>query len=952
MFDVVKEYIKHFFASRLLPVAVFFVLLFVILVNRMFQLQISEADEYSNQSGTKSENTRDIKASRGKIYDCNGKLLAYNKLTYNVTYERTESTADLDSQDRNEMIYQLLQILEEEDEELSVEFYIEFDKNGDPQFTVSGNTLLRFKAEVYSTKLAKLTQEQRDATAQEIYDFLRYDMTTKSPRFDIGDQYDDETALKIMAVRYTMYINRNNTSQKLTLASDVSDKTVAAIKENSTELPGIDIDEDTIRVYKKSKYFAHILGYTGSVTSDKLEELKEEDPNTDYTMFDQIGISGLESTYEEYLRGQKGTEKITTDDSTGRVEEVTVEEEPVAGNDLYLSIDATLQEECYKLLEEHIAGILIANINNSDSAGTKGTSASDIKVPIYDVYSALIENNVINSERFTDDDASKLEKSTYKKYRKKSKKIKNSLKSILAVDSKKTESQLSDSMAEFVDYFYEVLKDNDVVLVSDVDESDATFKKFSSDKISLSEFLQYAITQNWIDLSVLDIGESYFSTEEIYQKLLDYGMELLDSDTTYPKMIYSYLIHQHELSGKDVCLLLFDQGDIEYNAEEYQKLELGLMSPYNFIIKKIKNLEITPGELGLEPCSGSLVVTDVNTGQVKAMVSYPSYDNNKMANQVDSDYFYTYLTQASSSPLLNRPTQQELAPGSTFKVVSSVAALEEGILTPSTTIYDHVKFDKINPSPSCWKKTGHGSLHVSTALEASCNYFYYNVGYELGGGSSGSLSDSKGLSRLKKYADMFGLTDKSGVEITESEPQFSTTDVVRSAIGQATHAYTPSQLSRYVTTIANNGTCYDLTLISKIKDVSGKTILNNKANVRNQVDIADSTWNAIQHGMYLVVNGSGASSSVRQMFSGLNVTVAGKTGTAQLNEYHANHALFISYAPYDNPEISVTCVIPNGYASSNAAQTARDVYKYYFSKKKKKVSGNVKMPESTVNSMD
>ncbi len=951
MYDIVKEALQKFFSSRLLPVAILFVLLFVILLNRMFQLQISQVEDYSNQSGKKNENTRDIKASRGKIYDCNGKLLAYNKLTHNVTYERNQATAALDSRGRNRMIYDLLKILEREGEELSVEFYIEFDDNGIPQFTISGNSLLRFKAEVYSKQLVKLTQEERDASAQEIYDFLRYDMSTASPKFDIDDQYDDETALKIMAVRYTMYINRNNSYQKLTLASDVSERTVAAIKENKTELPGVDIDEDTIRVYKKSKYFSHILGYTGGVTAERLDELKEQNPNTDYTMFDQIGISGLESTYEDYLRGEKGTEKLVTDELTGRVDSVTVEEEPTAGNDLYLSIDAKLQEECYRLLEEHIAGILIANINNSDSAGSKGHSSSEIKVPIYDVYSALIENNVINANRFTDKDASNLEKRTYRQYKRKSKEIKKKMRAILAVGSRRTVSQLSDSIAEFVDYFYEVLKNNGVILVSDVDSSDPTFKKFSSDRISVSEFLQYAITKNWVDLSALNIGEQYFSTEEIYKKLLNYGMKLLEDDVKYPKMVYSCLIHEHELSGKDCCLLLFDQGDIKYNALDYQKLELGLISPYSFLIKKIQNLEITPGDLGLEPCSGSLVVTDVNTGQVKAMVSYPSYDNNKMANKVDSEYFYTHLTQAASSPLLNRPTQQELAPGSTFKVLTSVAGLEEGVITPSTSIYDHVRFDKINPSPSCWKKTGHGTLHVSTALEASCNYFYYNVGYFLGyGNSKGAVSDTKGLARLKKYADMFGLTDTSGVEIAESKPRFSHNDIVRSAIGQATHAYTPSQISRYVTTVANNGTCYNLTLVDRIKDVKGKTVLRNRAKVRNHVSLAGSTWNAIHQGMYLVVNGP--NSSIRQMFTDMKVTVAGKTGTAQLNDYHANHALFMSYAPYDEPEISVTCVIPNGYASSNAVQTTRDVYKYYFSKDKKKVSGKIKMPETTVNHMD
>lgn len=955
MLDTLKEHIQNFFESRLLPVAVLFVLLFFTLVNRMFQLQIAATDSYANEAAKRTEQTREIKASRGNIYDCNGKLLAYNKLAYNVTFMANDTTALMTSEEKNKMIYRLLKILEREGDKLSVEFYIEFDNKGNPQFTISGNALLRFKAEVFSKRVEELDQEQRDMTAQEIFDFLRYDDSAASPKFMIDkkgeETYDDNTALQIMAVRYAMYINRFKNYQAIVLSQDVDDKTVAAIKENNNELPGIDIEEDATRVYKQSKYFAHILGYTGAVSAERLEELQEEDPNTSYTTSDQIGISGLESTYEEYLRGTKGSEKLTVNETTKRIEDVEKEKDPVAGNDLYLTIDATLQEECYKLLEEHIAGVLIANINNSDSAGSKGQSASKIKVPIYDVYSALIENNIINVSRFTDKDASPLEKKTYQKYKTKSKEIKKKMKQILDVNSTTTEKELSDSMAEFIDYFYKALKSDGVILTDEVDASDATFKKYVAGKISLSRFLQYAISKSWVDLSVLDIGEQYFSTEEIYQKLVDYGMELLEHDTKYPKMVYSFLIHQYELSGKDCCLLLFDQGDIKYNAQEYEKLKLGLTSPYSFIIKKIKNLEITPGDLGLEPCSGSLVVTDVNTGEVKAMVSYPSYDNNKMANQVDSEYFYNYLTQASSSPLLNRPVQQEIAPGSTFKIISSIAGLEEGVITPSTTIYDHVKFDKINPSPSCWKKSGHGNLHVSTAIEASCNYFYYNVGFELGDGkANGSVNDAKGLSRLKKYAEMFGLTDKSGVEISEAEPQFSKTDIVRSAIGQATHAFTPAQLSRYVTTVANNGTCYDLTLIDKIQDVEGNVILNNKAKVRNKVKIANSTWKSIHEGMYLVTNG--ANSSTASLFSGLKQKVAGKTGTAQLNSYHANHAEFISYAPYDDPEISVTCVIPNGYASSNAAQTARDVYKYYFSKDKKKVSGKVKMPESTENHMD
>lgn len=209
-----------------------------------------------------------------------------------------------------------------------------------------------------------------------------------------------------------------------------------------------------------------------------------------------------------------------------------------------------------------------------------------------------------------------------------------------------------------------------------------------------------------------------------------------------------------------------DQKAVKKSKTDYTNLQSGALSPYSYIIKQIKKLEITPGDLGLEPCSGSIVVTDVKTGDVKAMVTYPSYDNNKMANKVDSEYYNKKLIQNSSSPLLNRPTMQEMAPGSTFKIISSVTGMEEGVISPSTHIYDHTVFSDIDHPAKCWSTVSHGDLTVSDAIEVSCNYFFYKVGYMLSGKtSSGNINYPRGVKRLKKYADKFGLTDKSGVEI-------------------------------------------------------------------------------------------------------------------------------------------------------------------------------------------
>ncbi len=957
MWDVIKEYLKAFFSSRLVPIMAVYVILFAVLVNRLFELQIIEGDAYASEAQEQTLRVRSIKATRGNIYDCNGKLLAYNKLAYNVIFTENDAVADLTSEEKNVMISNTIKIIENNGGSLSVETYMDIDRKGNMVYTVDGTALLRFKAEVYSTTVEKLTQEQRDVTARDLYEYMNSD-DLNSPRFAIDDgKYGIRDAMKILSVRYAIFINRYKKYQPITLATDVNDETVAAIKENSTELMGVDIAEDTVRVYKKSRYFAHILGYTGGISSERLAKLQEEDGDSEYTIDDQVGISGLESVYEDYLKGSKGSENLTINAATSRVINVSDRIDPVAGNDIVLTIDAQLQEECYKLLEEHIAGILVSNISNGPGEGTRGSSSSGIKIPIYDVYNALIQNNLVNVSRFADKSASPLEKKTRRMYEKKSEYIKRRLRKILAVGSDATSDGLPDDLAEFVDYFYSMLKSDGVVLADNIDSSDAMYRRYVNDKLSLSRYLQYAISKNWIDLSRLDVGDEYYSTSEIYKMLIDYGMELLSEDGTYIKMVYSYLIYHYELSGRDCCLLMFDQGNIKYNAKEYERLEVGLMSAYSFLTGKIKKLEITPGQLGLEPCSGSLVITDVNTGDVKAMVTYPSYDNNKMANRVDADYYNNYLTQSKAAPLLNRPTQQALAPGSTFKIVSAVAGLEEGVITPESTIFDQVVFDEIDHPARCWSSSGHGTLNVSTAIENSCNYFFYTVGYRLcGQAANGGINYSRGISKLKKYADLFGLTDKSGVEVSEASPHFATTDAVRAAIGQDTHAYTPTQLARYLTSAANGGTTYDLTLVDKIVDVDGNVVLDNKAKVRNRIKVSNSTWNAVHRGMYLVVNGP--SSSISPMFEGLGVTVAGKTGTAQQSKLHPNHAYFISYAPYSRPEIAVTCVIPNGYTSSYAAQTARDVYKYYFSNKndkrkaRKKVSGSIKMPGSSTANID
>lgn len=924
MLDNFLEGLKKALKSRLFPVCVIYVLLFFIIIYQLFDLQIVNGKIYNNEMELKTEIKRDLKSTRGNIRDRNGKLLAYNKLSYSVTLE---DTGELETnEEKNQMIHELIKIIEKNGGSIVYDFPLAFNKKGNIEFTVDKNEELKFKKDIYyCPNVESLKTDEKNATAEEVYNYLRG--FNKKKMFDITEEYSDEEALKIMTVRYAQLMNTYRKYLPITVAMNVNNKTVAAIKENSDRLSGVDILQETYRVYPDSKYFAHILGYTGLITQEALEEIKANGDSDKYTLTDQVGKAGIEKEYESYLHGVRGYETVTVNESN-RVLEVKDTKDPIAGNDVYLTIDKDLTKAASDLLEKQIASILVSKITNSKSVGSKGKSGADILIPIYDVYFALLDNNVIDINSFSRNDATLLEKSVHNKFLREQKNVLQQLNSILSINSKKVNSSFSEEMEGYVSYIYELLENKKILLKGSIDTSDKKYIDYFNNKISLSEFLQYAISKNWIDLNKLEIEEKYYSTEEIYEKLLEYTNRTLKEDDDFNKKIYRSLVYSYKLSGTEICLLLFDQGVLKYNEGEIAKLKSGNVSAYNFLIDKIKKLKITPGQLALEPCSGSVVITDTKTGDVLALVSYPSYDNNKLANKMDSKY-YNKLYEDKGFPMLNRPLQSKSAPGSTFKMVSATAGLEEGVIQPDERIKDKGQFERFAHGPKCWVyPSTHGYVNVERALEVSCNYFFYELGYRLSTTSSGKYDSNQGLKKLEKYASMYGLDAPSGIELPEYDPQISTEDSVRSAIGQGNNDYTPAQLARYVTTVANSGTAYNLTILNKILDVDGKTVMNNKATVLNKLDFKSSTWEKLHKGMYGVANGS--ESSIDHLFKDLKNKVAGKTGTAQQSTLHPNHSLFVSYAPYDNPEISVVVTIRNGYGSGNAAELASNIYKYYF----------------------
>ena len=442
--------------------------------------------------------------------------------------------------------------------------------------------------------------------------------------------------------------------------------------------------------------------------------------------------------------------------------------------------------------------------------------------------------------------------------------------------------------------------------------------------MSLMEYLNYAIAQNWIDITRFSVEEKYSDSDEIYRALLDYLIEELGEDNDFSKYIYKYMIKQELIAGAQLCVILYDQGVLEYDESQVFALTSGDISAYNFIREKVQNLEITPAQLALDPCSGSCVITDVKTGEVLAMVSYPGYDNNRLANVVDAEYF-AKLNSDLSNPQYNYATQERTAPGSTFKPLVAVAGFSEGVIDTSTIIRDEGRFTRLEEKgPTCWAyPSNHGSINVSQAIEHSCNYYFYEVGYRLSLNGF-TYNEDKGIKTLQKYAQLFGLNDNTGIEIPESEPKVADEYPITASIGQSNNSYTTSQLARYITAVANKGTVYQETLLKELKDSEGNVIKTYEPTVKNTVDILDfSQWNSIHEGMRMVAEGLSC-------FKDFRIPVAGKTGTAQQVKNRANHALFVGFAPYENPRISIATKIAFGYTSHNAADVSRDILSYYF----------------------
>ena len=327
--------------------------------------------------------------------------------------------------------------------------------------------------------------------------------------------------------------------------------------------------------------------------------------------------------------------------------------------------------------------------------------------------------------------------------------------------------------------------------------------------------------------------------------------------------------------------------------------------------------------------TGAAVVLDVNNGDVLAMATYPTYNPSLFNEQ------YSQLLKNPHKPMWNRAIGGTYPPGSTFKMLTSIAALESGVITPNTYINDEGVYRFYQDyQPACWlwrqNHTTHGSLNVSGALAHSCNYFYYEVGR------------LTGINTMNDYAKRFGLGELTGIELTGEESrgrlagpedrtrqnagQWRGGDTLQAAIGQSENLFTPIQLANYIATIANGGTRYKPHIIKSVRSaIDNKVLMQTESEIIDIVELKTENLLAVKQGMLDVTENGTAQSA----FRGYEIKVGGKTGSAQVPT-GSDNAVFVAFAPYDKPQLAIAVIVEHGNKGSDVTPIVKAVFDNYF----------------------
>ena len=431
------------------------------------------------------------------------------------------------------------------------------------------------------------------------------------------------------------------------------------------------------------------------------------------------------------------------------------------------------------------------------------------------------------------------------------------------------------------------------------------------------------------------IGKSWI--EYVFEKYLKGTDGVKQIDMNVDGTITDEYVSKEAVSGSDVILTI--------DSKLQAVTEQALADNINKIANHGFSQENNPAD------AGAAVVLNVKTGEVIAMASYPDYDPSSFVNGIDTNT-WNYYINGDTKPLENKAISAMYSPGSTYKMVTALAGLETGTITPKTKINDTGVFRKYNSSWKCWNRYGHGYLNVSQAIEHSCNYFFYDLG------------DRLGIDNLAKYSYYLGLGHKTGIELKgeidgvlasneiakQENRVWNPGETISAAIGQSYNTFTPLQMAKYVAMIANRGKNLDVTIVKSIINPDGSEVsrdeyesyVNEKLGLQQEnveeMSFKEENIEAILEGMRGVTSESGG--TAYSTFRNFNIEVGGKTGSAQTGVQGKTNAWFVGFAPFDDPEIAIVVFVRNGGHGSYTAEVARDIIAQYFGMNTNQVTEN------------
>lgn len=910
------ERIKEFIKSRLFLMLMGVFVLFSIIVVRLFSMQIVNGEKYQQNLKASILQELSIPASRGIIYDRYGRPLATNQVAFSL---KLDDSIKVSLSNRNLILENV--VLSYSDEDLTITDNLPVTSSKPYSFTfATEDEELEWKTNI------GLTKKQMNMTADEVMDYL-------SEKFQVSP------SLTALQQRKVISLGINSSDKNLMLISliqilDENGETLVDDLPISASEPYIfqfNNNESKEIDWKKSVGMKNEkLSASPKECIEYLENLFEVPQNLSSEMKRKI----IAIRYSLYLKRYRKYQPVTISINISNKTVASVEEhnDSLSG----VSIDtSSLRNYTSGKYFSHILGY-IRKISDTEYEEYKdyGYTNSDIigKSGIEKLYE--LDLNGEDGEMMVEVDASGRRINTIE-----TKQPVSGDNVFLTLDKK--------LQTAAYDYLEQSLTD---VLIAKL-----TATSLKDTPITLKEFFASMVKCNTINLNQIIKSKTGVQKDICNMLLAEYPSLTLtnDDDKEMAQQFIINCINNNLISYKQLILVLVEQGMITADEEYLTKIKNGTVSPLSVVIAKLRDGEITPGDTNLDPCSGSVVVADVNTGETLALVTYPSYDNNRLVNNFDNDY-YNFLLENPSTPLVNRPLRQSKAPGSTFKMITALAALDTGIITPNTVIQDLGIFKNAGiPYAKCWIYSNggtHGSVNVSTALEVSCNYFFYETSYRMGNQSSGGAEQS--IRTLNKYMAAFGLDSYSGIEIGESEPhmaspeykeetikwqnpdatvsqtRWSDGDTIRNAIGQSVNNYAPSHMTKYIATLANGGTRYTMHLVDKVEETNGAIVKKVDPIIEEVTKFEDADLQAVYKGMLLVTQGSRG--TLRGIFKDFPIDVAGKSGTAQENLTRSSHTWFTGFAPYDDPQIAVTVMIPFGESSgSPAAVVAKNIIGEY-----------------------